>query len=115
MLHPVLWPEAPPSWVCIPASSGTCFKGETELNKLGQEWRVRTQEALALLRLDEETEQRNCWVPGKERVAHMKEHRGEERLGSAGQSGQSGESGHAKEDKVMCGLWGKEGQGKGWS
>lgn len=53
-------------------------------------------------------------MPGKERVAQMKEHRGEERLGSAGQSGQSGESGHAKEEKVMCGLWGKEGQGEGW-
>lgn len=31
----------------------------------------------------------------------MKENRGEESLGSAGQFGKSGESGHAKE-KVMC-------------
>lgn len=52
-------------------------------------------------------------MPGKETVAQVKEHRGEERLGSAGQSGQSAESGHAKE-KDMCGLWGKEGQGEGW-
>lgn len=54
-------------------------------------------------------------MPGKERGAlTMKENRGEERLGLAGQSGQSEESGHAKEEKVMCGLWAKKTQGEGW-
>lgn len=53
-------------------------------------------------------------MPGKQRMAQMKEHRGEERLRSIGQAGQSGESGHAKEEKVLCDLWGKEGQGEGW-
>lgn len=68
-----------------------------------------------MLRLDEKMEQKNCWVSAKERAALvMKENRGEGRLGLAGQSGQSGESGHAKEEKVMCGVWAKENQGEGW-